>query len=250
MKALAAALAFAILCLASASDTHAKSQKLRIGTEGAYPPFNYTDESGRLTDFDVDIALALRARMDVDCEFVLHDWEELIPSLRAGRFDAIAASMSITTKRRLLVSFTEKYYSNVVRFVARKGSGFDPADPAGRTIGAARATIASDWLEQNLAGAATIRLYTSQEELLRDLVAGRLDAIFGDGLGSHAWLEGPEGGDFAFVSEGYRLDEGIGIAVRKEDTDLLRPLNEALRAILSDGTYETINGRYFPFSIY
>lgn len=102
----------------------------------------------------------------------------------------------------------------------------------------------------NVTGAATIRLYTSQEELLRDLVAGRLDAIFGDGLGSHAWLEGPKGSDFALVGEGYRLDEGIGIAVRKEDTGLLRRLNEALRAILSDGTCEKINARYFPFSIY
>ena len=138
----------------------------------------------------------------------------------------------------------------MVRFVARKGSGFDPADAAGKTIGAARATIASDWLEANLAGTATIELYAGQRELLGDLAADRLDAMFGDGLGSYGWLQDPEGADFEFVGEGYRLDEGIGIAVRHEDKSFLSRLNGGLEAILANGTYERINARYFPFSIY
>ncbi len=193
---------------------------------------------------------ALCAELGVECELVLEEWERLIPELRAGSFDAIAASMSITEKRRELVSFTERYYSNVVRFVAREGSGFDAADAAGTTIGAARATIASDWLEENLAGMATIELYTGQQELFGDLVAGRLDAMFGDGLGSYTWLQGTEGAGFEFVDEGYRLDEGIGIAVRHEDTALLQRLNGALEAILDNGTYQRINARYFPFGIH
>ena len=138
---------------------------------------------------------------------MLEEWERLIPELRASSFDAIAASMSITEKRRQLVSFTDRYYSNVVRFVARKGSGFDPANPAGKTIGASRATIASDWLEANLAGTATIKLYTGQQELHRDLAAGRLDAMFGDSLGSYAWLRGPEGAGFEFVGVEVLLSE-------------------------------------------
>ena len=185
-----------------------------------------------------------------ECEIVLEEWERLIPELRGGSFDVIAASISITEKRRQLVSFTDRYYSNVVRFVARKGSGFDPADAAGKTIGAARATIAADWLQANLSDATTIKLYTEQQALYGDLVVGRLDAMFGDGLGSYAWLQGPEGAGFAFVGEGYRLDEGIGMAVRHEDASLLSRLNGALEAILANGTYEQINARYFPFSIY
>ena len=181
---------------------------------------------------------------------MLEEWERLIPELRAGRFDAIAASMSITGKRRELVSFTDRYYSNVVRFVTRERSGFDPTDAAGKTIGAARSTIASDWLEANLAGTATIKLYAGQQELHGDLLAGRLDAMFGDGLGSHAWLQGPKGAGFEFVGERYRLDEGIGIAVRHEDASLLQRLNDALQVILANGTYERINARYFRFSIY
>ena len=91
--------------------------------------------------------------------------------------------------------------------MARKGSGFDPANPAAKTIGASRATIASDWLEANLAGTATIKLYTGQQELHPDLAAGRLDAMFGDSLGSYAWLRGPEGAGFEFVGVEVLLSE-------------------------------------------
>ena len=128
--------------------------------------------------------------------------------------------MSITEKQRQLVSFSDRCYRNVVCFVARKGSGFGPTDAAGKTIGAAGATIASDWLKAKLAGTAAIELCTAQEELYRDLVEGRLDTMFGDGLGSYAWLQGPKGASFEFVGERFRLDEGIGIAVRHEDTSL------------------------------
>ena len=246
MRTLAAAV---VLALLAATPTLA-AEKLRVATTSGYPPFIYLDDAGEVAGFDVDIALALCAELGAECEVVLEEWERLIPELRAGSFDAIAASMSITEKRRELVSFTNRYYSNVVRFVARKSSGFDPADAAGKTIGAARATIASDWLEANLAGTATVKLYAGHEELHGDLVAGRLDAMFGDGLGSYAWLQGPEGAGFEFVGEGYRLDEGIGIAVRHEDTSLLSRPNGALEAILANGTYERINAGYFPFSIY
>ena len=246
MRALLAAL---VLGVAAATPALA-AEKLRIATSGDYPPFNYVDDAGEMAGFDVDIALALCAELGAECEILREEWERLIPELRAGSFDAVAASMSITGKRRELVSFTDRYYSNVVRFVARKGSGFDPANAAGKTIGASRATISSDWLEANLAGIATIRLYTTLEELNGDLVTGRLDAMLGDGLGSYAWLQGPEGAGFEFVGEGHRLDEGIGMAVRHEDASLLSRLNGALKAILANGTYGRINARYFPFSIY
>ena len=258
MRLLTAAL---ILTLLAATPTLA-AERLRIATTGGYPPFTYVDDAGEISGFDVDIARALCTQLGAECEIVLEEWERLIPELRAGSFDAVAASMSITEKRRELVSFTDRYYSNMVRFVARKSSDFDPADAArkssdfdpadaaGKTIGAASATIASDWLEENLAGTATIRLYAGQHELHGDLVADRLDAMFGDGLGSYAWLQGPEGAGFEFVGEGYRLDEGIGIAVRHEDASLLLRLNGALEVILENGTYERINARYFPFSIY
>ncbi len=245
-----AALILVLLAGAPAFGDEAAREKLRIGVDPAYPPFSGIDDRGRFIGFDIDIALALCARLEAECAFVRQDWEGLIPALRAGRFDAIVSSMSIAGKRRRLVAFTDRYYSNVVRFVARKGSDFDPAAPAGQTIGATRATISSDWLEANMSGVADIRLFTELDAPLRALAEGRLDAVFGDGLGFWNWLRSPEGAGFAYVGEGHRLDEGIGIALRKEDDALRQRLNRALRAILADGTYEKINARYFPFSIH
>ena len=223
---------------------------LRVGTVGDYPPFNYIDDAGELAGFDVDIARALCAEMEIRCLFQLHPWPVLIPELRAGTFDAIVASMSITEKRRRLVAFTDRYYSNVSRFVTSKAGGFHPDHPEGKTIGAMRSTIASDWLEENVADTATIRLYDSKTEVLDALRLAQVDAVFGDVLGLYAWLTAPDGSSFAFVGGAYPLDEGIGVAVRKEDEALLMRLNGALRVLLTSGIYRRINARYFPFDIY
>ena len=250
MRRFAAALILTLLSSAPAFGDDAAQERLRIGVDPTYPPFSDVDDANRLVGFDIDIALALCARMEAECTFVRQEWEGLIPELLAGSFDAIVSSMSITEKRRRLVAFTERYYSSGVRFVARKGSDFDAEDPAGRTVGALRATIASDWLEGNRSRFAAVKLHSDQTELLQALVEGRVDAVFGDGIGYWAWLQSPEGAGFAYAGDAYRLDEGIGIAVRKEDEALRQSVNRALRAILADGTYERINARYFPFDIY
>ena len=124
-------------------------------------------------------------RLSITCEFVRHPWAELIPGLRAGRFDAVAASMSITAERRQLVGFTNRYYSNTSRFVSHEAARFDPEKPAGRAVGAMRGTIASDWLKKNMPEALLL-FYRSPDDLLRDLGANKLDAAFGDELGAYA----------------------------------------------------------------
>ena len=247
---LMAVLLASLLFVAHAADTGAGvPNPLRIGSEGAYPPFNFVDQSGQLKGFDIDIALALCERLKVECKLVAQDWDGIIPALLAGKYDAIVASMSITGERKKVVGFTDKYYSNKVRFAAAKGGGFDPGNLAGKTVGAQRATIAASWLERNGSGA-KIKLYDTQTNAYLDLAARRLDAIFADGLVLHEWLKTKAGAGFMLVGKAYELDEGIGIAVRKEDDVLRLRLNAALAAILADGTYARINARYFPFSIY
>ena len=176
------------------------------------------------------------------------DWDGIIPALLDNKYDAIVASMSITDERKKLVSFTDRYYSNQARFLAAKGSKFDSAYRSGKTIGAQRATVAAGWLEEN-AGAAEVKLYDRQEDVFLDLTSGALDAVFGDGLMLYEWLQNDGSGKYYLVGDGYRLDDGIGIAVRKEDNDLRKALNTALAEIATDGTYAKINARYFPFSI-
>src|SRR5665648_234677 len=107
---------------AQAQDT------IKVATEGAYPPFNGKDAAGELFGFDLDIAKALCDEMKAKCEIVAQDWDGIIPGLEAKKYDAIAASMSITDERKQKVDFTDRYYSNYLRIVTKKGSGITGPD--------------------------------------------------------------------------------------------------------------------------
>ncbi|MGD8429102.1 MAG: ABC transporter substrate-binding protein [Ectothiorhodospiraceae bacterium] len=223
---------------------------IRIATEGAYPPFNFIDESGDVKGFDVDIARALCDEMDADCKIVTQDWDGIIPGLLAGKYDAIIASMSITPERQKAVTFSAPYYSNKLQFIAPKDSSFDPnADLSGKTIGAQRATISAQWLKENTSGV-NIKLYDTQENAFLDLESGRLDAILADKYVSYEWLKSDEGQDYEFKGKPVYDDDKIAIAVRKGNDELADRFSEAIESIRENGTYQKINSKYFPFDIY
>jgi polar amino acid transport system substrate-binding protein len=226
------------------------ADKLRIGTEGAYPPFNQIDATGKVIGFDVDIAMALCEEMQADCTIVTQDWDGIIPGLLAKKYDAIVASMSITEEREQAVAFTDPYYSNKLRFVAPIGSSLDPKDLKGKVIGAQRATVSAIYLEDNYKDIVDIKLYDTQENAYLDLESGRVDGILADMLVTYGWLEKGAKERFDFVGDPLNIDDRIGIAVRKQDTELVERLNKAIAAIRADGTYEKINAKYFPFDIY
>src|SRR5574344_2921050 len=242
---LAAATSLALSTSAMAAD------KLRIGTEGAYPPFNLLDANGQAVGFDLDIAQALCDKMGAECSVVLSDWDGIIPALNAKKFDFLIASMSITEERKGAVDFTEPYYSNKLQFIAPKSVDFktDKASLDGKVIGAQRATIAGLWLEDNLDGVVDIKLYDTQDNAYLDLAAGRIDGILADKFVNWEWLKSKAGQDFEFKGEPVHDDDKIGIAVRKGDDALRQRLNAALKAIIEDGTYQQINAKYFPFNI-
>ena len=228
------------------------ADKLRIGTEGAYPPFNLVDARGQVGGFDVEIAEALCAKMQAECEVVTSDWDGIIPALNAKKFDMIVASMSITDERKQAVDFTNPYYTNKLQFIAPKGAEFktDEASLKGKVIGAQRATIAGTWLEDNLGDVVEVKLYDTQENAYLDLAAGRVDGVLADKLVNWEWLKSEPGKDFEFKGEPVYDNDRIGIALRKGDAELREKLNGALQAIVADGTYKQINDKYFPFSIY
>jgi len=242
--AMAAAMA-ALTSTAWAADT------LRIGTEGAYPPFNMVDENGNLHGFDIDVANALCERMERDCAFVKQDWDGIIPGLLAGKYDAIIASMSITEERKKAVAFTEHYYTNKLQFVGAIGTEMDVSPEAmeGKTVGAQRATIAAQWLQENMPGA-DAKLYDTQENAYLDLESGRLDAVIADVLVNYEWLQSEAGEGYEFKGEPVFDNDLIGIAIRQGEDDLVAAFNAAITEIVEDGTYATINAKYFPFSIY
>ena len=228
------------------------AEKLRMGIEAAYPPFNNKDASGQVVGFDKDIGDALCAKMKVECSVVTSDWDGIIPALNAKKFDFLVSSLSITEERKQAVDFTDRYYSNKLQFIAPKNVDFktDKESLKGKSIGTQRATLAGTWLEDNYGSDIDIKLYDTQENAYLDLVAGRIDGILADKYVNYEWLKSKDGQNYEFKGEPVVDSDKIGIAVRKGDDKLRNELNAALKEILADGTYKKINDKYFPFSIY
>jgi polar amino acid transport system substrate-binding protein len=232
----------------------AAQDKLVVGTEGAYPPFNNLTASGELVGFDVDIAKALCARMTVECNFVAIDWDGLIPALQAGKIDVIAASLTITDERKKHVLFTHKYYETPLAIVARKDAGLATTEAtafAGRTLGMQGQTWQADYAAGTFGAAgAQLKLYPSQMEAMQDLANGRLDAVLSDKIQLIDWMKSGEAGCCKMVGDLADTAAQAGIAVRLNDVELRNRLEAALDAILADGTYDAVRKRYFDFDIY
>jgi arginine/ornithine transport system substrate-binding protein len=246
----------AVCWVGNASAADAK-KKLRVGTEGAYPPFNLVDKSGQVQGFDIDIAKALCKEMGMEYEFKVQDWDGLIPGLLAKKFDVIIASMSITDERKQKVDFTNKYYQTPARFVVKKGAAITVSKEGlkGKSVGVQRATIHENFVRDMFGDAVTIKAYATQDEANMDLVAGRVDLVIADAtvlLGG--FINTDAGKGFEFVGPSYVdkkwFGDGVGIAVRKGDNDLRQKLNKAIDTIRANGVYQKINAKYFDFDVY
>lgn len=257
MKKVLSILLILLVAIAVGTAWASDIQKVRIGTEGAYPPFNFIDPSGKLQGFDIDIANALCEAAGVQCEFVTQDWDGMIPGLLAKKYDAIIASMSITEERKQRVDFTNKYYQTPARFVAKKGTDIQISQEGltGKTVGVQRATVSDNFIRDNFGQNITIKSYATQDEANMDLVSGRLDLVFADAVVlMEGFLNTDAGKDYDFIGPGYTnkewFGEGIGIAVRKGEEDLIKLLNGAIEKIRADGTYKKLNDKYFNFDVY
>ncbi|TIO51636.1 MAG: transporter substrate-binding domain-containing protein [Mesorhizobium sp.] len=246
--------AAAVAMLALGAGSAGAAEKIKIGTEGAYPPFNTITPDGKVEGFDIDIANALCAQMKVECEIVTQDWDGIIPALQAKKFDAIIASMSITEERKKQVSFTHKYYTTPLSLVALKDSDIASTEPAalvGKTVGAQASTTQANYAQDVYGKAgAEAKLYPTQEEAVTDLLNGRLDAVISDKFVLVDWMKKASDGCCKMIGDVKGTETEAGIAVRLEDTALRDRLNAAIDAIVADGTYKKIQSKYFDFDIY
>ena len=220
---------------------------LRIGTEGAYAPFNYTNADGTLGGFDIEIANAICADMQVTCEIMAQDWDGIIPGLKAGKYDAIVAAMSVTPERAQQVAFTDPYFSNALVFLAKKDSRFDPSNSSdidSHSIAAQRSTISSQWLEKAYPKA-DIKLYDTLSNAFLDLGSGRVDAMISDKLPAIEWLSSPSGSNYVLKGDEIDINDNFAIAVRPNDEALQAKINTSLSNIKANGTYDKINQKYF-----
>lgn len=244
--------------LAASGPAMAKDwKKVRIGVEGAYPPFSYVQPDGELAGFDIDIAKALVEAMGAEVTLVAQDWDGMIPALMAKKYDAIIASMSITEERLKKVNFSKRYYRTPVKFVVKKGAipEFSTDAIRGKSVGVQRATVSDKYLSDVYGKDVEIKRYGTQDEAYLDLIAGRVDMLLADSVVLlDGFLKKEEGKDYEFVGPDFNdpkwFGEGIGVALRKQDKDLEELFNKAIDTIRANGVYKSIQDKYFDFDVY
>lgn len=233
----------------TATDTKADTAQttLQIATEGAYAPFNYTTNDGKLAGFDVDLTNALCAKMNVTCDISAQDWDGIIPALKANKYDAIISAMSVTPERSKQVAFSEPYFANTLVFVGHKDKVFDEKNTDALTklnVAAQSSTIASQWLSANHPNV-KLQLYPTLDGAFMDLGNGRADIVISDKLPAVSWLKSDLGKDFALKSGDIDINDRFAIAVNPSDTELLGKFNQALTDIKADGTYDKLVVQHF-----
>ena len=237
-------------------------EKLRLLTEGDYPPFNYRGAQGGLTGFDIEIANALCARLQAECSFELRPWVDLVPALKRGEGDAVVASMLIPVPGREApaavdgVVFTERYYSTPGHFAARRTGppvAATPAALAGMRIAVQAGSVHHAYVRHRFPEARLLALPTLTEAQAA-LAGGEADLLFADRNALLRWTAAGDGACCRLAGSGYGdpawFGEGAGIALRADDAALRDRFNRALEELVADGTYARISARYFANNIY
>jgi polar amino acid transport system substrate-binding protein len=230
---------------------------LRFATESDYPPFNYRDEDGSLTGFNVDLARAICKELEVTCEVNAMDWSKLTAALKSDEADAVIASIAITPKAIREVDFTNSYYATPAKFVTLKTSRLTDITPdglSGYKIAVVKDTAHEAYL-RNFFADAEILPFATAEEARAALKDGKADLLFGDAVSLMFWINGHDsGGCCQFRGGGFQeaeyFGEGVGIAVAKGNIRLKEVLNYALTRVRASGRFEELQLRYFPESIY
>ena len=235
----------------------APALKATIVTEGKFAPFNMLDGQGRPAGFEVELAGELCKRAKIECKIVTAPWNDILPGLLDKRYDAIMASMEMTTERRRQVAFSKKYMQVPGAFVAAKGAGPPDGAPVllkGKTVGVQKGTVYADHLERTYRKAIRVKTYATIEEARDELAAGKIFAVLGDKVVAWQWLKeaGAQCCEFfgQDVKDAKTLGDGVGIGMRKDDVKLRDAFNKALTDAIADGTHKRIADKYLPFAIY
>ena len=249
------------------------ADKIKIGTEGAYPPWNSKDASGKLIGFEVELAYTLCRYIGEQCVIVEQDWDGMIPALIMRKFDAIMAGMSITAERQKAINFSQGYADEVASLAVMKGSSLEGLDTpaginltkpdaaakkalktltsalAGKTVCVQTATIHQNFLDSGDVGKVKVRTYKTQDEVNLDLASGRCDAAlaaavafsdYAEKSGKPVVLTGP-------TFSGGAFGNGVGVGIRQDDTELLRAFNKAIDKARKNGDISRIATKWFGF---
>ena len=276
MKTLSALLLITMIPLILATQGIAGDwDKIKIATEGDYPPWNFVDASGNLVGFEIELAKELCQRMNAACEIIPQKWRGIIKGLNAGKYDAIMAAMSITEDRKKLVTFSRNYAGTPNVFVVRKDhplanfrsdlkqltlDDISPTEQAaldaifkafkGKIIGVQVATTHAKFADHYMGDHGEIRIYDFQHTIDLDLYQGRLDAVIGDFAYWQPLIKSEQGKDYKIIGPhmtGGPFGEGVGVAVRKKDQDLADLFSRAIEDAIKDGTIKKLAVKWFGY---
>ncbi|WP_440932693.1 transporter substrate-binding domain-containing protein [Candidatus Pelagibacter sp.] len=257
------------------------AEKIKIGTEGAYPPWNSKDASGNLIGFEVELAQELCAIMKYECTIVEQDWDGMIPALVMRKFDAIMAGMSITAERQKTITFSQGYADEVASLAVMKGSSLEGIDTpeginlslggsdvkkalktltgalAGKTVCTQTGTIHQNFLESGDVGSVNVRTYKTQDEVNLDLTSGRCDVAlaaavaftdYADKSGKPVVLVGPTFSGGAFGNGvGVGIRQASDSAIGKRDAKILKDFNKAINKARKQGIISKLAIKHFGF---
>jgi polar amino acid transport system substrate-binding protein len=205
---------------------------VRLGTEGAYPPWNFINDDGEVDGFERELGDELCARAELTCEWVTNDWDSIIPNLVSGNYDTIIAGMSITDERDEVIDFTQAYTPpDPSLYVAAS----EDVDLTGGVIAAQTGTIQAAFVAES---GATLVEFATPDETIAAVRNGEADAVLADG--SFLQPIADQDADLMIVGDPVPLGGGVGMGIRESDGELKAAFDAAIQSMKDDGTLNAL----------
>lgn len=216
-----------------------QAEPLRMGTEGAYPPYNFVNDKGELDGFEVELGNALCKKIAAECTWVKNDWDSIIPNLVASNYDTIMAGMNITDERKKSIAFSDAYTPPPPSAYLAKTADAD----INGTVAAQANTIQAGHVAET---GATLVEFATGEESIAAVRNGEADAVFAD-KDFLAPFQKDSNGELVWVTgqDNVSLGEGIGIGMRQSDTELKARFDKAIAEMKADGSLDALIGKWF-----